>query len=188
MKKKYYLPFLPAADINYLYLFALYDLAEYQTDTGAYNTIYFTSKTALAKQIGLSLSTVSRIFNSGKYDDFFLLDNKGKTVVIKNDFRTGTGRAFVMLTAAEVSLIRKYNDNLFAKYFIYLKYYCGHSKNKKSDFTAKQFLMACGYSTVSNSYVSKISDYNRILLDNDIIRIEKYCDELGHTRNRYSFI
>ena len=35
------------------------------------------------------------------------------------------------------NLIRDKKDNLFAKYLIYLKYYCGYTKNNKNDFTAK---------------------------------------------------
>ena len=67
--KHYYLPFLPMAKIDYLHLLALYDLAEYQTDTGAFDTIRYTSSAALAEQVKLSSSTISRILKSEKYAD-----------------------------------------------------------------------------------------------------------------------
>ena len=61
-----------------------------------------------------------------------------------------------------------------------MKYFCGYSKNKQQDFTALQFLKYCGYSTNSKNYISKLSQYNSLLLDNKIISIKKYRDELGH--------
>ena len=184
----YYVPFVPAANINYLHLFDLYDLAEYREETKTYDTIRYTSSAALAEQVKLSSSTISRILKSEKYADFLIVDREHKVITLNNNFRKSVNQPFVMLTAAEVKLIREIEDNLFAKYLIYLKYYCGFTKDKKNDFTAKQFLSACGYSTSSNDYVSKVSEYNGILLANGIIRIEKYTDELGHTRNRYTFV
>lgn len=89
------------------------------------------------------------------------------------------------MTQKEVRVLRKYNDNLLYKYFIYIKYYCGYS-SKPQDFTAKQFLSACGYSTKSNSYISKISEFNTYLKDNGLINIKKYTDKQGFKRNIYS--
>lgn len=43
MRKKYYLPYNPTAKINYLYLFALADLAEYNPTEKVYDTINYTS-------------------------------------------------------------------------------------------------------------------------------------------------
>ena len=79
-------------------------------------------------------------------------------------------------------------NNLFAKYLIYLKYYCGYSKDNKTDFTAQQFLIACGYSVNSNNTLSQLSEYNGLLVKRGIITIQKKRDELGHTRNIYSYI
>lgn len=92
---------------------------------------------------------------------------------------------FVVLTQQEVSLLRKQQDNLFSQYLIYLKYYTNHAKGKQTDFTGKQFLSACGYSNKSHSYLNRLNDYNKILIQHQIVKIEKYRDELGHTRNRY---
>ena len=135
--KKYYLPFLPLADVNYLYLLAFYEIAEYQVNTNLYNTIRYSSLKTLAAQVKLSSSTVSRILNSGKYADFMTADTERKVITLKNNFKSGRKQPFVMLTAAEVELIRDKKDNLFAKYLIYLKYYCGYTKDGKNDFTAK---------------------------------------------------
>ena len=186
--KNYYLPFIPSADVNYLYLLAFYDIAEYQLNTKLYDTIRYSSIRTLAEQVSLSSSTVSRILNSGKYVDFMTIDTERKVIILKNNFRSGRKQPFIMLTAAEVQIIRDKKDNLFAKYLIYLKYYCGYTKNNKNDFPAKQFLSAFGYSTQSNDYLSKISEYNKVLTESKIIKIDKYRDELGHTRNTYAFI
>ena len=43
--KIYYLHFKPNADVNYLHLFSLYDLADYNPATKAYDTINYTSIT-----------------------------------------------------------------------------------------------------------------------------------------------
>ena len=100
----------------------------------------------------------------------------------------GTKDSFVRLTADEVKLLRDNDDNLLSKYLIYLKYYCGYTKDKKTDFTAKQFLSACGYSTKSNKLLNLIGSYNNLLVRSGLIKIESYRDELGHTRNNYFYI
>lgn len=43
MRKKYYFPYNPIAKVNYLYLFALSDIAEYNQTTRLYDTISYTS-------------------------------------------------------------------------------------------------------------------------------------------------
>ena len=37
------------------------------------------------------------------------------------------------------------DDKLLNKYYCYLRYYCGFSKNKTTDSTANQILCAIGY-------------------------------------------
>ena len=93
---------------------------------------------------------------------FMKVDKQSKTITLCNSFSKGVSEQFVRLTADEVSLIREVNTNLFAKYLIYLKYYCGYTRDKQTDFTAQQFLSACGYSTKSNSTLDQISTYNRL--------------------------
>ncbi len=188
MKKYYYLPFRPSANIDYLYLLAFYDLAEYNEESKVFDTIRYTSVRSLAESLSISTSTVNRLLSNTAYNEFIRVDKQNKTIYILNKFVKGEKAQIVKLNADEVKLIREYNDNLFAKYIIYLKYYCGYTKDNKTDFTAQQFLSACGYSVNSNNTISKLSEYNRVLVSRGIIKIQKYRDELGHTRNSYSYI
>ena len=185
--KYYYVPFIPAADINYLHLLAFYEIAEYREETKAFDTIRYASMNTLAARLPFSTSTLSRILNNESYKDFMVVDKKNRVITIQNSFPKGTKRAFVRLSAEEVNLFREKNDNLFTTYYIYLKYYCGFTNNN-TDFTAKQFLSACGYSIKSKDTLDRIAEYNKLLSAKNIIKIEKYRDELGHTRNRYSFL
>ena len=162
MKKFYYLRFIPTAKIDYLYLFAFYDLAEYNEESKVFDTVRYKSVRELAERLNISTSTVNRILDNPAYKDFLDIDKKAKTITIKNSFAKGTKDPFVRLTSVEVDLIKEIGDILFAKYLIYLKYYCGYSKDKKTDFTAKQFLTACGYSINANNMFDTLSDYNRL--------------------------
>lgn len=188
MKKYYYLRFRPTANIDYLYLLAFYDLAEYNEETKVFDTIRYPSVRVLAESLNVSPATVKRIFDNPAYADFISVDKSNKTITLFNSFAKGKAEQFVRLTAEEVSLIRGVKDNLFAKYLIYLKFYCGYAKDNKTDFTAQQFLSACGYSVKSNNTISQISTYNGLLVDKGIIKIHKKRDELGHERNIYSYI
>ena len=188
MKKYYYLRFRPTANIDYLYLLAFYDLAEYNEESKVFDTIRYPSVRVLAESLKISSATVNRILDNPAYADFFSVDKSTKTITLCNAFMNGQKDQFVRLSAEEVSLIKEINDNLFAKYLIYLKYYCGYARDKKTDFTAQQFLSACGYSVKSNKTLSQISNYNGLLVDRGIIKIQKTRDELGHTRNIYSYI
>lgn len=186
-KKYYYLRFRPTTRIDYLYLLAFYDLAEYNTVSKVFDTIHYSSVRLLAESLNVSSPTVNRILDNPAYNDFMKVDKQSKTITLCNSFSKGVSEQFVRLTADEVSLIREVNTNLFAKYLIYLKYYCGYTRDKQTDFTAQQFLSTCGYSTKSNSTLDQISTYNRLLVDRGIITIQRFRDELGHTRNRYTY-
>ena len=188
MKKYYYLRFRPTANIDYLYLLAFYDLAEYNEERKVFDTIRYPSVRVLAESLNVSSATVKRIFDNPAYAEFISIDKSTKTITLFNHFTKGQKEQFVRLTAEEVSLIREVGNNLFAKYLIYLKYYCGYSKDNKTDFTAQQFLIACGYSVNSNNTLSQLSEYNGLLVKRGIITIQKKRDELGHTRNIYSYI
>ena len=187
MKKYYYLRFRPTANIDYLYLLAFYDLAEYNEESNVFDTIQYTSVRMLAESLNISTATVNRILSNPEYNEFIRIDKSNKSIKLCNTFVRGQSEQFVRLNDDEVKLIREVNTNLFAKYLIYLKYYCGYSRDKKTDFTAQQFLSACGYSAKSNSTLDTISKYNGLLVDRGLIKIEKYRDELGHTRNRYTY-
>lgn len=188
--KHFYIPYEAKADINYIYLLYLYSLAEYSTTKNLFDTVSYSSIRALQKQIedkfgkgSISLSTLSRLLNDNRYGDYFKVDLKRKEIALQN--ATKGMSCFVMLTNREVEFLLERKDNLLVKYFLYIKHFCGLGAVGKQDFTAKQFLSFCGYSTKSNEYISKISAYNRLLVDNNFIRIEQYTDKQGHTRNNY---
>ena len=188
MKKYYYLRFRPTANIDYLYLLSFYDLAEYNEVSKVFDTIHYPSVRVLAESLNVSTATVNRILSNPEYTEFMRIDKSNKTITLCNSFIRGQSEQFIRLTADEVKLIREVNTNLFAKYLIYLKYYCGYSKDKNTDFTAQQFLSACGYSVKSNATLDTVSRYNGLLVDRGLIKIQKYRDEKGHTRNRYTYI
>ena len=184
----YYIYFKPEADINYLHLFSLYNLAEYNATTKAYDTIKYLSINKLAELLPYSQATLNRLIANKEYEPFIKIDKKDKIITLNSSVIKGSdNNRFVRLTQDEVKFLYDKKDNLLCKYYIYLKYYCSLAKKKKfkQDFTTKQFLSAIGYSTKSQSQIDKISRYNKILKESGFISIEKYRDELGHTRNVY---
>lgn len=162
------------------------DQAEYNKDTKAYDTIRYVSIKKLADNLSFSKSTLDRMFDDNEYKPYLSVDKAQKIITIYNSFvrEKGKQRAFVMLTDREVEVLRKVNKNLLCKYLMYIKYYCGHSKEKKTDFTANQFLEACGYSTQSQEYKDLLSSYNRLLVKENIIEIQRFIDD-GKKRNIY---
>ena len=184
--KHYYIPFDLTLNINYLYLIGLYDIAEYNIQDSCFNTIKYNSLKEIAEYLNISYNTLNNLLNNADYRLFFSIDKKQKTITLNNNFnnKKGNKQPFVMLNEKEVETIRRYKDNLLFKYYLYIKYFCGYSK-RKQDFTAKQFLDYCGYSSKSNNYLNKIASFNAILCESGLIKIRKYRDELGHTRNEY---
>ena len=186
--KIYYLHFKPNADVNYLHLFSLYDLADYNPATKAYDTINYTSIPKLAALLPYSNSTLNRILVNDEYKDFLTIDKDKRVITLNSSVIKGSNNnCFVRLTNKEIAYLRQAKDNLLCKYYIYLKYYCFLAKKAgtKQDFTAKQFLSAIGYSTNSQSQLDKISSYNTKLKEQGLITIITYRDELGYTRNIY---
>jgi len=186
--KVYYLHFNPKADVNYLHLFSLYDLADYNPATKAYDTINYTSIPKLAALLPYSNSTLNRLLANDKYKDFISIDKDNRVITLNSSVIKGSNNnCFVRLTKKEIAYLRQEKDNLLCKYYIYLKYYCyiAEKAGTKQDFTAKQFLSAIGYSTNSQSQLDKISSYNKKLKEMGLISITTYRDELGHTRNIY---
>ncbi len=72
------MPFIPTANIDYLYLFSLYDLAEFDTELRVYNRINYKSVKSLAESINVSVSTVNRIFSNTDYSSFITIDKINK--------------------------------------------------------------------------------------------------------------
>ena len=187
--KIYYLNFIPKANINYLYLFSLYDLAKYNPITKAYDTITYTSISKLAEILPFSTATLNRILSDNNYKNFLNVDKKNKKIILNCSMIKGSNNNhFVRLTEKEVYYLQEEKDNLLCKYYIYMKYYCAiaNKDGKKQDFTAKQFLLAIDYSIKSQSQIDKISTYNNKLKEKGLISIKTYIDELGHIRNIYN--
>lgn len=182
---KYYIPFVPANDINYLYLFRLYQHATFNNETKCYDTIAYNTINNLAEMLDISSSTAKRIIKDTRYNDYFMVDTDNKTIILYNDIRTN-GLPFVCLDKYEVYYLCNKGDNLLCKYLLYIKYYCGYSKNGETDFTAGQFLTACGYSA-NSGYPSKLSEYNSLLVDYGYISIKRKRDNKGHLRNIYTY-
>ena len=189
MIKKYFLPYNEKEQANYIYILMFYSIANYNKTTKRYDTIKYSSIKNLRDQLNnisnktISESTLRRLLQKECYKTFLQIDSSTKTIRILNDIKKCS--KFVMIHDSAAQIIMDNGDNLFATYYLYLKYYCGYSKSRKIDTTAKQFLAACGYSTNSNSYISKISEYNSILSQNGLISITKYKDNNGYERNCY---
>ncbi len=92
---------------------------------------------------------------------------------------------FVTLSNEEYTKLIAIGDSFVIRYYLYIKYYCGYSKSKTNDFTAKQYLEVCGYSCNSDNMLGKVYKANNRLLRDRLIDIKKYRDEQGHERNIY---
>lgn len=188
-----YFPYKIDSDINYLYLFRLMRLAEYNTTTKSFDTLRFSSLSSLAGQIDISSSTLKRILSKPTgdykkdYSPFFSCDLDKKIIVFNNNFIGQKKVQYIYFMEQEVSFLLKHNDNLLCQYLIYLKYNCSRVSNKGQDFTANQFLNACGYSTKSSNTKSKISSYNELLERNGFIKISRFRDSQGYNRNNYTY-
>ena len=196
---KYYLPFVPEADINYIYLFYLYGIAE-RTETGDIKEkIDYKTITGLLKEINkdqelMKYSTLQRLLaDTEKYKDFFsivkLLDGTNR-IYLNNNFRVSKGKKlppFVVLNSKTYNLLIQQKNNLLARYTVYMKYMCGLCGGC-SDFTANQFLSAIGYSTKSNTLKGMISGFNQLLEEYKIVSIQRNRLEDGKRRNTYTFL
>lgn len=195
--RQYFLPYLPEAKkFNYLPVLCFWIIAEYDKKTKLYDGVKFASLDDLAEKIAskvgekiLSKSTLSRALNNSDYVNFFSYDRNKKRIELKNNFRKATAATekapFVVLSEAEIFYLARSGDSLLIQYFLYLRYYCGLSKSKTTDTTAKQFLAGCGYCATSNSYLSKIAGYNGALSALGFISITKSRDINGRERNEY---
>lgn len=85
MRDKYYLPFVPGAKVNYLFLFALWDRAEYNPIRRRYDIIKYRTITELANDLKFPISTVRKYLNDERYKDFFSIDKKEKLITLNNN-------------------------------------------------------------------------------------------------------
>lgn len=190
----YYLNYEETSNINYTFLLCLYVIAKKDQKKGIANTIEYTKLQDIQQQIkdncGITYSIpfISKELNKNSYSKYILIDKNKKSIKILNNFKSGqaVSNKFIVLNSKEVELILKEQNNLLCKYLLYIKYYCGKSIKKQSDFTAQQFLNAIGYSANSGSNKQKLSQYNTLLLDKGLIKIQRVRDNNGRQRNIYS--
>lgn len=191
MIQHYYLPYNEKLDINYKYILALYQIASYDKVKKRYCNISYDTKKNLSRQLqektGLKTTpaNLSNILADSRYQELLRHNPEAKTIELVNDIKNC--KKFVVLSAKEAALIIQQGDKLFAKYLLYLKFYCGKAKSKTIDTTAAQFLEACGYCKDSNSYKNKLTGYNSILCGEGLLSIEHYIDCNGRYRNIYRY-
>lgn len=198
---KIFLPYVPKAEVNYIYLFYLYGIAVRYEDRKQKDDICFSSFRELEERINgkyakdgkkvVSQATLRRVALSEKYKDFFFYDKNycgRQGIILQNDFSGDRGKKspFVVLNRKTYNFLITQADNLLAKYTIFLKYQCGRGGNK-TDFTADQFLQAIGYSTKAGNTKSLLGVYNRLLQEQGIITVKPIRID-GKQRNIYSFI
>ena len=194
--RNYYIRYDPEAGINYLYLFMLYGIADYDKTKRRYEVITYNSVKQLAAKLqesygdrAFSYATLSRLLNNTAYSDYFTVE--GKAIKLNNNFSnsTNTEKApFVVITSEEADFLIEQHDSLLAAYYCYLKYYCGLAAKGgfKQDFTARQFLLSVGLSADNHNNLSRISSYNTLLVNAGLVQIDKYRDSNGNERNIYT--
>lgn len=197
--KDIFLPLELDKDYNYNYLIALYNLTEYNSNSKRNDIVTFDNIQQLERKINnldcgnitiVSYSTLRRLLKKESYQQFYTYYESDGKIIIYNDFRKTAQRTqnrFVIITAKESSILLNHNDKLLTYYYILQKVKCGSAKEKKHNSTICQMLQELGYSQ-NSSYVSRISEYNRILTDNKLLSIEKYRDQNGNERNSYRLV
>jgi hypothetical protein len=142
-QNKIYIRYNDKANIDYTYLFLLYSIAEYNIKTKCFNIIKYKSIEDLTKRLNanfgdnnISTSTVDRMLSNENYKTYFKHDKNQKQIELLNDIRNDKSN-FIVLSKTATEFLILSNDNLLSKYYLYLVYYCGISKNKKTDSTAK---------------------------------------------------
>lgn len=194
--RNYFIRYRPEAKINYLYLFQLYGIANYDKLSRTYNTITYNTKKELAEKLtatyeknALSYTTLTRLLNNDDYKDYFTIGyNK---ITLNNNFGNHSDNnhtPFIVITDKTADFFIKQKDNKLARYYCYIKYYCSLSSKtgELQDFTAKQYLSAIGLSYTNHNNLSMISRYNTLLVNEGLIQIRKYRDKYGYERNIYS--
>ena len=192
--KTYYINYDEKANINYCFIFALYQLAERNQKERIDNIITYKNQKELADRIkekcnySISNSTISRILNDTEYNNYFTVIKAENTIILNNNFKKGKAASnkFITITDKEITFLLQQDSKLLNKYYLYLKYYCGHTKSKRIDTTANQILSAIGYSNNCGNNKDKLCKYNSLLQKSGFINIEKIKDNKGYCRNIYN--
>lgn len=192
--KTYYLYYDETTNINYCFLFAIFCITEYNKTEKLYNTVYYKSQKELAERIkkqcnyNISAATISRILKDKNYLPYFTKSTTENKITLNNNFKKGTAakNKFITLTEKEILFLLEQDNKQLNKYYLYLKYYCGFSKNKKIDTTANQILCAIGYSSNCGNNKDNLCKFNTLLQNNGFINIQKIKDNKGYYRNIYS--
>ena len=103
--KKYYLPFDLSKNVNYNYIFSLYSIAEFDTETKRYNYIKFKTKKEIAERLNISDKTLNKIITDDDYKLFLTFDKENKTIYLNNDFKKNKNIPFVILYDNEVDIL-----------------------------------------------------------------------------------
>ena len=191
-ERQYYIIYDEKTNINYIYLLFFMSIAEYNPASQRYDIVRYQSIQKLANKINevcgdnsISTSTLNRLLDrSDQYKDYLRFDRKNKIISINNYIKDK--KKFVYITQKEAQFFMKQKDNMLFRYYLYHKYWCGFRKDKAHNSTAKQILSNMGYSDSSNRMLSLFSNYNGILSKNGFLIIQKYRDDMGNERNRYS--
>lgn len=198
MKRNYFIMYEPKAQVNYLYIFMLYGIAQYSVERRKHDYIYYSSMKDLSNKIAnkygdraLSYSTLARLVEDDRYKDY--ISKEANFILLNNDFQKYgklDGKPFIIVSNKEADKLIEIGDKQLASYYCYIKYYCGLSQKigQKQNFTAKQYLSAVGLSINNHNNLSNVSRYNKILQEKGLIKIEKYRDDQGNERNKYSVL
>ena len=187
-----YIYYNETATIDYIFLLALYKIAKSNKADKLKNIIQYKSVKELSQMLAdvgcyRSTATINRILKDRiqQYNDYLIYNKTDRIIILRNDFRQiqNNRNKFITIQKNNIDVLLQYDNNLLCKYYFYIVYYCG--KSKTTDFTAKKFLQSSGYTTNSNNYISKLSEFNGILLAHNMIKIQKYKDTNGHERNLY---
>ena len=168
--KKFYIPYHEKETIDFLLLFRLYLLAEYDTTKKTFSIIEYQSVKELAERLGktngesrVSASKVQRCLTDERYKKYFAVNPKKKRIELKNDIRGGN--RFICLTLEEVQYLLSMDDLFLVRYYLYQRFYCGYNKEKRHNSTAKQILETMGYCPNSTRYIDKVSYCNKALAE-----------------------
>ena len=189
-ERKYYIYYeeRPPQGLNYCFLLAMYAIAKRNNSERICNIIEYKSLRDLQSKLAAagyktSLSSLQR-YTEKDYLNYYTIERKYKRIVLQNNFKQKKNCRFIVLSENNLSFLLERNDNFLCRYYFYIKYFCGYSKTKSTDFTAEQFITAVGLSFGGGNR-QKVCMCNKLLANEGLVIIESYRDPLGHKRNVY---